>query len=228
MAEMSADLMFEIGNDQLAKNEAQLAIQWLQKAYETITSCNEGTLDDDATELSYSIKHSLARALMAIPSERARARAWQVIDDMDLGFNERTITLMARLELYSLSPDIRLEDYADCAVRLIRSIHITEATIGTVLLYANFLKAQNTSLALDMLKILLIERLLEAAERKWTEKVLLSIISIATSTAQHNSDTEFMHEILETILNHLETPLEPMVVHASHMVKYRVVIILLF
>jgi hypothetical protein len=58
-AEIVGDLLYEIGKDALAKNNYELAIKWLERAYDALSEQDLDLLGSDASELRLSIMHSI-------------------------------------------------------------------------------------------------------------------------------------------------------------------------
>jgi hypothetical protein len=58
-AEVVGDLLYEIGKDALTKNNYELAIKWLERAYDALSEQDLDLLSSDASELRLSIMHSI-------------------------------------------------------------------------------------------------------------------------------------------------------------------------
>jgi hypothetical protein len=58
-AETLADLLFELGKDNLAKRNYEVAIRWLERAYDTLGEQDMEMLSPEASELRLSTMHSI-------------------------------------------------------------------------------------------------------------------------------------------------------------------------
>ncbi|TKA61057.1 hypothetical protein B0A49_09270 [Cryomyces minteri] len=90
-AEKLADLLYEIGKDQLRKKEFEIAVRWLERSYDTLAEQDLEKLSSDAGELRLSIMHGLVRALLGLQNDGARSKAWDLVNLLDNDFGDKLI-----------------------------------------------------------------------------------------------------------------------------------------
>jgi hypothetical protein len=69
-AETLADLFYEIGKDSLKKNNHEVAIRWLERAYDTLGKQDMELLSPEAGELRLSTMHSISMHSVILAAER--------------------------------------------------------------------------------------------------------------------------------------------------------------
>ena len=57
--EVIADLLYEIGKDALTQKKHELAVKWLERAYDALSEQDLDQLSPEASELRLSIMHSI-------------------------------------------------------------------------------------------------------------------------------------------------------------------------
>jgi hypothetical protein len=72
-AETLADLLYEIGKDSLKKNDHEMAIRWLERAYDTLGEQDMELLSPEAGELRLSTMHSISMHSVILAADRTDA-----------------------------------------------------------------------------------------------------------------------------------------------------------
>ncbi|KAK5124588.1 sporulation-specific protein 22, partial [Cryomyces antarcticus] len=120
-AEKFADLLYEIGKDQLRKKEFEIAVRWLERSYDILAEQDLEKLSSDAGELRLSIMHGLGttftaehrnlRALLGLQNDGARSKACDLVNLLDSDFGDKLVVSLLKLELLSSESEFRAEDY---------------------------------------------------------------------------------------------------------------------
>jgi len=219
-AETQADLFFEIGKDQIGRMHPTEAIKWLTKAFEAISGQNLDELTSDAPELQVSIMHSMVKALIALGGDKDIARAWNIVQDLDIRYSDKLAVLLLKLDLYALNPIFPPQDYCDVLQRIVRTVHLTNTNIKTALHHVQKLRARNTRMAHTVLVALATERLLGVEDFDWLEKTLITTVWNCTTSAELEDAINLLSDFLNTLHTELGKAISPSATHAAQIVRF--------
>lgn len=82
-AESLADLLYEIGKDNLTKHAYDAAVKWLERAHDVLGDQDMELLSPEAGELRLSTMHSIVQARMKMNTSDARDKAWNMVKLME-------------------------------------------------------------------------------------------------------------------------------------------------
>jgi len=218
-AEELADTLFEIGRSQSQKLRWSEATYWLERACDAISGHALEALSSDAEELQISIMHGMARALINQESKESRMKAWDLIHKLDVECGERLVVLLLKLDLYAADTAHPPQDHCDVLQRIVRTVHLTDTNIKTILHHVHKLRARSPSMAHTILVLLFSERLLGAEQPKWLEKAFVTIIWNCTTTTGISDVLSSMGELLDTFASGSNQVLSPSATHAAQIVR---------
>lgn len=218
-AEELADTLFEIGNSQVAESKWSDAIPWLEKAHDILAGQSLEVLSSDAGELQISIMHSMARALVNQRDHGSRTKAWNIIRELEIECGDRLAVLLLKLEGLALDGDASVHDYCDVLQRIVRTVHLTDTNVKTIIHHVHELRSRSPPMAHTVLKTLLMERLLGAEEQKWVEKVLVTIIWNSTTSAGFLNTLNPLAELFDILEATPTSILSPSATHAAQIVR---------
>ena len=218
-AERLADTLFEIGNSQVAELKWSEAIPWLERAHDILADQNLEALSNDAGELLISVMHSMARALINQQDQGSRAKAWNIIRELEIECGDKLAVLLLKLEGVAFDGDASVQDYCDVLQRIVRTVHLTDTNVKTIIHHAHELRSRSPPMAHTVLNTLLMERLLGAEEQKWVEKVLVTIIWNYTTSADFSNTLDPLTELFDTLSASSISVLSPSATHAAQIVR---------
>ncbi len=218
-AEIQADLFFEIGKDQIGKLHPTEALKWLTKSYEAISGQDLDELTSDAPELQVSIMHSMVKALMALGGDENIARAWNIVQDLDIRYSGKLAVLLLKLDLYALNPMFPPQDYCDVLQRIVRTVHVTNTNVKTALHHVQKLRARNARMAHTVLVSLTTERLLDVEDFEWLEKTLITSVWNCTTSTELDDAISLLGDFLNTLHTNLGKAISPSATHAAQIVR---------
>ena len=218
-AEGLADTLFEIGNSQVTALKWSEAIPWLEKAHDILASQSLEVLSSDAGELHISVMHSMARALINQQDQGSRTKAWNIIRELELESGDRLAVLLLKLEGLAFDGDASIEDYCDVLQRIVRTVHLTDTNVKTIIHHVHELRSRSPSMAHTVLNTLLMERLLGAENQKWVEKVLVTIVWNYTTSADSLNTLSPLNELFDTLKASSTNVLSPSATHAAQIVR---------
>jgi hypothetical protein len=214
MVERFADLLFELGKDQLEKGQAELAVRWLERAHDILAELEIERLGTDAGELRLSIAHHLVRALLVQRNEDARSRAWQFISLIENDFGERFVVSVLKLELLSTDTHTDPEAYLNVLSRVTRTAILTEKCFKTILHHIHKLKELNAAFACNCLDDLIEIRLYEDGMQEFLEKAVILRIWITISNEEDQTAPISTKTFLEHVAHKFVAPLTAPAAHA--------------
>ena len=216
-AEELADILFEIGKSQSRRSRWSEAIHWLEKAHEAIAG-RELLLSRDAAELSISIMHAMARALIHRGDEESRAKAWGLIHRLDVECGNKLFVSLLKLDAFAIDP-VQDQDYCDVLQTVVDTVHLTDINIKTILHHAHKLRRRSPSMTHTILARLLLHRLLGAEKRAWLEKAFVSIIWNSTAPTGGSEIQISLADLLTTLETSSVRALSPSAIHAAQIVR---------
>ena len=220
-AEGLADTLFEIGSSQVIEKKWSNAIPWLEKAYDILAGQSLEVLSNNAGELQISIMHSMARALINQQDQDSRAKAWNIIRELEIECGDRLAVLLLKLEGLAYDGDASVQDYCDVLQRIVRTVHLTDTNIKTIIHHVHELRSRSPPMAHTVLNTLLMERLLGAEEENWMEKVLVTVVCNYTTSADFSNTSRSMTELLDALKASSTSILSPSATHAVQIVRIK-------
>ena len=219
LAEDLADLLFEIGKDLIARSNFGAAVQWLEKAHDLLISHNLECLSSDVGELQLAIMHSLVKALIHVPGEDARRKASSMLSDLDARSSDRLVIQLLKLDLLSTESTAPDQAYFDVLLRIVGTVHVSEPNLKTIMHHVHKLRPGSPGLAHCILQALLLDRLVDAEEPEWVEKVLVTIIWNAAVSTHSAVEFSSMKQLLTKLKDKLNQPIGASATHAAQMVR---------
>ena len=218
-AEELADTLFEIGNSQVTELKWSEAIPWLEKAHDILAGQSLEVLSSDAGELQISVMHAMARALINQQDQGSRTKAWNIIRELEVECGGRLAVLLLKLEGLAFDGESSVQDYCDVLQRIVRTVHLTDTNVKTIIHHVHELRSRSTPMAHTVLNTLLMERLLGAEKQKWVEKVLVTIVWNYTTSADYLNALNPLIELFDILEASSTSPLSPCATHAAQIVR---------
>lgn len=181
-AENLADVLYEIGMDLLSKSQFQMAVKWLDRAYEVLNQQELDRLSMDASELRISIIECLVKALSALRQQEPADRAWSLVHILESEIGDKLVVLLLQLKLLANSPNESFDSiaYSDVIQRMIRTLTLSEANLKLIMLHIRKLSDRSLTHACRAIEDLLGLRVLPSETREWIEKIIVTRLWMAT------------------------------------------------
>jgi hypothetical protein len=128
-AEVVGDLLYEIGKDAFAKNNYELSIKWLERAYDALSEQNLDLLSSDASELRLSIMHSIGlfmklrrRAMLTLATVKSHLslktpnghnKGCDMVRLIKADYGDRMITLLLQIDVLSTAQTFDSEEFCN-------------------------------------------------------------------------------------------------------------------
>lgn len=218
LAENLADLLFEIGSARWKKSLYAEAVQWLEKAYDVLVGQSLEALSSDAGELQVSVMHLLARALLKLPGEGNWSKAWNIVGELEIDSGNKLAVLLLKLDLYAIDPSASAQDYCGVLQRISRTVHLTDSNLKTTIHHVHKLRLRDPRMAHAALETLLLERLIDAEEPAWMEKIVVTMIWNCTISTNLTDALDLLRNILDTLFANRGRAIHPPATHAAQIV----------
>lgn len=219
LAEELTDLLYEIGKDQMRRQNLTEAIHWLENASNIIANQDAGSLSSDFAELRISVMHSMTKALTDRGEESDTAKAWSTIHNMSIEGGDRLAISVLKLNLYAIEAASPQQEYSDVLQKVVRTAHLTESNIRTILHHAHKLRVCSPSAAHMVLLSLVSQRLLDSQNDVWLEKTLMTMIWNCTMSHDFEDDIGSLQRALEVFATGSTIPFSPAAVHTAQIVS---------
>ena len=218
-AEELADLFFEISESHSKKTQWDEAVHWLERAHNILLGQSQDLLSGDAGELRISILHSMARALLNLDSDGSQGKVWNIIRELELDCGDRLVLLLLKLDVFAADASHSAQDYCDILHKIVRTIHLTDTNVRTILHHVHKLRSRSPLMAHYVLLTLLTERMIGAEETKWIEKTLITIIWNCTNSTNFLDVLTSLSEVLDAMANGTAKAMSPTATHAAQVVR---------
>ncbi|KAI9690965.1 MAG: hypothetical protein M1822_008585 [Bathelium mastoideum] len=213
-AERLADVLYEMGKDLLEKKQNEMAVRWLERAYDTLAEQDLERLSNDAGELRLSIMHSLVRSFIALRTAETRAKAWDIVRIMENDFGDKLVVSLLKLELLSAETELNAEAYGRVLDTAMRTTVLTDASFKTLLHHIHKLRDGNALVACTVLEDFLEVRLYDAERHDWLEKAIIVRIWLTTAATDNAISFESIQIFLEKVSGNLAKTLSSAAAHA--------------
>ena len=213
-AERLADVLYEMGKEQLSKQSGQMAVRWLERAYDALAEQDLDRLSNDAGELRLSIMHSLVRAFLILQTAEAKAKAWDLVRIMENDFGEKMVVSFLKLELLSDEAELDAEAYGQILETIARTVVLTEVSFKTLLHHIHKIRDGNALIACRVLDQLLEARLFDSERQDWIERAITVRIWLVTTLNDTACSLESLGGFLQKASRNLAQPLSSKAAHA--------------
>ena len=194
-----ADVLLEIGKSLFKRGDFPGALYWLDGAYEELSKHDMESMSGEAGDLKVSIMHHLVKVLMRLQGEEHRARAWNIVRDLEINHGGRLAVSLLKLDLFAREPEPSAQDYQLVLDKIILSVYLTEANVKTILHHLHQLRRWSPVLAQKSLATLISQRLLEATEPAWIEKAIVTSIWNVTTTSAISDPIQTLHDLFDDV-----------------------------
>jgi hypothetical protein len=220
-AENMADLLYEMGSEMQGKNQHELAVKWLERAYNVIMSQELEKLSPDASELRTSIMQRSVKALISLERVDASEKAHNLVDLLESDIGDKLVVLLLRLELLESPTNETFESdaYNRILQRMICSVTLTDTTFRLIIHHIRKLNDKSPGLACKTMDGFLKTRLLGEEKIEWTEKALINRLWMATSQKDGPEVIAAVDEVLNTLSCNSTHPITASATHAAQTVR---------
>lgn len=220
-AENLADVLYEMGKEQLGGQQFELAVKWLERAYDILMSQELVTLSSDANELRISVIQCSVKALLRLQRQDASEKAQSLVNLLESEIGDKLVVLLLKLELFlsSTAEVFDSDGYGAVLHRMIGTVTLTEPTFKLLMHHIRKLHDKSPSLACRILDELMRSRLFEDEREPWVDSVLVNRIWMATNQRDSSDVRASVREGLSVFQSNLEKPISASATFAVHTVS---------
>jgi len=222
-AESLADTLYELGKDLGAKRQFPMAIKWLDRSHEVLTTQEPDKLSINAGELRVSITESLVKANLKLQDPVATERAKTLLDALEADIGQKLIVLLMRLELLSASTDESFDSisYSDILHRMTLSMVLSEANFKLIMHHIRKLNGKSPTLACQVLDEFVRSRVLPEEKENWIEKVIITRVWLTLRLSDDLAVITSLTAFLVVVSANIKKPVAPAASLAAHTVSLR-------
>ena len=219
-AESLADVLFEMGNDFLDKQQYENAVKWLGRSYEVIDDQELDKMSPNISELSLSIAESLIKANLALQTPDATDKARSLLDTLEQTMGNRLVVSILRLDILSASTNESFDStsYGNALNRMSCSMILSDLNFKLMMHHIRKLNDKSPSLACHALDNFARMRLLSNVKEDWLEKVIVTRVWLTVNQRDSTEALASLEAILSEISIVLENPASSAVTLAAHTV----------
>ncbi|KAL6711348.1 sporulation-specific protein 22 [Coniothyrium glycines] len=199
LLESLADLCYEIGKDRFAKRDYDLAIRWLERAYDFLGDQESELSSPEAGELRLSTMHNIVQAHMKLRTPESKDKAWQMVKLLETDFGDKMIVLLLKIELLSEAETMDTPEFYNVLLRMIRTVVLNDANFKTIMHHIHRIKEHSIGTACRILEDLIEIRLFREENEKWIEKALVTRIWLGSIAGMNENTLEQLQELFESV-----------------------------
>lgn len=221
LSENLADTFFDIGRAFLPKKEFQMAVKWLERAYEIIDAQDIEKLSRDGVELRLAILQAYIQALVGTKTRDNLRRAEDLVAYVETELGDKPVLLLLGLELLQSAPGEEFDSLAYESVlhRMIKSFNFTEEHFKFVLHHARWLHDRSAALGCSVMDDLIATKILPSEKGEWIEKALVLRVFMATSQSGIIENCIELGDLLAKVKETLSEPIQPPAAAAAQSVS---------
>ncbi|TAQ83981.1 hypothetical protein B7494_g7694 [Chlorociboria aeruginascens] len=222
-SESLADVLYEIGKDLLVKKQYEIAVKWLERAYELLINQELDRLSMNASELRMSIMEALVKSLLGLHRQEATERADGLVALLENDSGDKLVVSLLRLEILSATTNEFFDSnsYSDVLSKMVRSLILSESNLKLVIHHIRKLNDKSPSLACGVLDELLSLRVLHADKDEWIEKVLITRLWMTVGQRDGSDSIAAVEQVLSTIMANVQRPVSPAATLAAHTLLWK-------
>ncbi|KAF1916890.1 meiosis protein SPO22/ZIP4 like-domain-containing protein [Ampelomyces quisqualis] len=220
-AETLADLLYEVGKDHLTKRNYEVAVRWLERAYEALGEQDMALLSSAAGELRLSTMQNTVQAHLRMNTAEARDKAWHMVKLMETDYADKMVVSLLKIELLSAAETFDSSEFYQVLLRMIRTIVLNDTNFRTIIHHVHRLKEHSNFKAGKILDNLIDIRLFREENQAWVEKAVVTRIWIATTNMSADDVREQLQELLDIVLQNAKSPLSAPATHAAQILLWK-------
>lgn len=200
-AEHLADTLQDIGTNLSGKGDHEMALKWLRRAHALINGQELERLSTEGLEIRMVIHHDLIQTLLATRSPERVQEADDLVSYVESEIGDKPVVLHWKLEILQRGPS-EIFDVDACASilrRMVRSMDLSDATLGFLLHNISELRERGSRLAIGLLDELLLTRLLPCGNMEWIGKTLVRRIWMGTMENEASDAATRLIQLLEQL-----------------------------
>ncbi|KAF2689190.1 SPO22-domain-containing protein [Lentithecium fluviatile CBS 122367] len=220
-AENLADLFYDMGKTFLAKRKYEVAVRWLERAYDVLGEQDVELLSSEAGELRLSIMQSIAQAYMKIGDAEVRSKAWHLVQLMEADYEEKMAVSLLKLELLTTESAIDADQIYAVLHRMIRSVMLNEKNFKTIMHHIHKLKDHSSHTSCKLIDELIELRLFRDEKEAWVEKAVITRVWISCTTHVAEDTLDQLQELFDSVTRNMKGPFSAQATHAAQTLLWK-------
>ena len=218
LAEAVADLAYEIGKSRLAASQWDIAIQWLEKGYDSLLSHNLETMSKGAEELGSDIVRAIVEGLMRLKGDCNVSKAWNLIRSSNFESPNKLALLLLRLELHETDHTSSISEYHDVLQNVVQMVAINDTNMNAIFYHLHTVRRRSPREAHSILLDLIAERLLKIEGSEWLEKALVTLVWNCTTSSGFPDALGLLQSTFDVMIDSSKEPISTSATHAAQVV----------
>ncbi|KAF2130996.1 SPO22-domain-containing protein [Dothidotthia symphoricarpi CBS 119687] len=220
-AENLADLLYEIGKGALTKRNYELAVRWLERAYDVLGEQDLEMLSPEAGELRLSTMQSLVHAHMKLKTPEAQDKAWHMVGLMETEYGDKMVVPLLKIELLSAAETFDTTEFYNVLLRMMRSVVLNDTNFRTIMHHIHKLKDHSIISACQALDDLVDIRLFREENQAWVEKAVITRVWLGTTNTFAENTLEQLQRLFDRVLQNSKTSLSAPATHAAQTLLWK-------
>ncbi|EGC46539.1 conserved hypothetical protein [Histoplasma capsulatum var. duboisii H88] len=215
MAERCAGVTYDIGKSMIIRGEHSSAACWLQRSYEALPQPEIGRIGENRRELQFAVLLARVRANMFLQHENGETVVSSLLEILEQEYGNRLPVILLNLDVISKSPSPDSQRYYAKLCHLVRTVPVTESNYEMITRHIHRLNEWSSELALDILKQLLIQRLVLHNDIFILEKCFVTFVWMQTALSELTAGLNSLSGLIEKLEESLRKPFSEEAAQAS-------------
>ncbi|EMC95490.1 hypothetical protein BAUCODRAFT_123922 [Baudoinia panamericana UAMH 10762] len=234
LTEKAADLFHRASRSLVKQKRWDAAIQWCERAIQSLNSCEMEELSFNVPELRLAITVTYVEALLASHVSDAQSRAAGLVEQLEnaYGMSNRLTVALLRFRILTAIRPVDSDELQSTLSHIIRVVLLTEKTFRMVMQTLHEARHDSTQCALAALQQLIVSRLLvniapdgndDEMACEWLERATVTYVLFATTLPEQASNplTNSMLPLFDTIFNRTKRSFSPEATHTAQTLLWK-------
>jgi meiosis protein SPO22/ZIP4 len=222
-AEELADVLYEMGKDELTKSRPEMAVRWLERALDVFGDQHMEHLSETAPDLKLSTLHLLIKSLLGLRTPDALNKTQGLLQVMEAEFGDKMIVSLLRLEVLAADSKPEPGIYHGVLLRLFRSIYLSRPNFKTIMHHLHKLRNIDPKAACKALDDFLTIRLFEHEKEDYVERAAVMRIWITTTALEAADMLQSLQHFFDILSKNLTVPFTTAATHAAQTLLWKVI-----
>ncbi|KAK2596722.1 hypothetical protein QQS21_006177 [Conoideocrella luteorostrata] len=222
--ENMTEILQRIGSELLSKNNLDLGLKWLRRAYDLINPEVERA-SMQGQHLYLAICNDIIASFPLEISSEIATTLEGITQSAESILSDQPVLCHSSLCPSDLANkgEFNEDAYTYILRRLISSLRICDSSFPLILSYTKKLNDKNPSLALDLLDNLLLQHAVEGTEPPWVNKVLFLRIYLASNKTLNDEEFRHLFDVFDELYQRMSAPLTVIAAETCHALIWKTV-----
>ena len=215
------EVLCQIGQHESDNSNFESAVEWFRRAFIILHNRDSLSLNAEVEDLGLTVLHTYTRLLFAHKTTEHDAEASRALALLQHHHGHKLAVTVLELEISVRAEVFDTDAFCTSLRRLFGTMHLIAANHNVVMVYMYHLRTANNSLACQMLKAYILERLVKDTDCPFIEDTIVTLIWMFTNNLPDDlvPNPRDLRCELEAIIEMRPQPLSTVAAYAAFVVS---------